>query len=245
MISFYNAQGQRISNTSIDMTGLKLLIPAPRYETTSIDAEGGEIILDRRLLSRPLVGEFFTKSIDYKNSLDLRDILYALFSSGQEIYVAEGPKTGKRWKVYTGDWEVERVNAKVLRASIPLTAPTGLAESINIVTRNYKTPSVLFDNQGNVIIDMRKQRETEIIFEGASTGLAITNETTGDVWKYTGSTTVGDTILLKGVQSFKNGVSIFRDTNKKLLTFAPGVNKLTISGAESVNLTIRTRFYFL
>lgn len=242
---------------------------------TSYDSSGeldgvidGSVTLGQRLIVIPF---FF----DFKDEMDFvrkRDKLNAALTDRNTFHVEElRNNTGKQYafvdtvagynpsitpldKNYTAKRYCVRLQGgveyeqgyRIAKGEITLeTVRQSVAESVNEVIRSYDTAGILFDNQGSETIDMRHQNETEITFTGASTGLTITNETTGDVWRYTGSTAAGDTILLKGVQSFKNGVSIFRDTNKKLLTFAPGVNKLTIGGAPSVNLTIRTRFYFL
>lgn len=102
-----------------------------------------------------------------------------------------------------------------------------------------------FHNIGDEVIDLRAQSETEIEFNGVSNGLTIRNKTTGDTWSYSGSTTANDIVLLKGIRSTKNGESIFKDTNKKILTFAPGWNDIEVSGATDFALTLRTRFYYI
>jgi len=120
------------------------------------------------------------------------------------------------------------------------------AESVNVMSRVFKTDNFVFHNGGNIPIDMRTQNETEITFQGASNNLSIKNITTGDEWTYTGSTTVDDAIKLKGVRSLKNDVSVFKDTNKRLISFAAGNNKFEIGGATGeFTLGISTRFYFL
>ena len=57
------------------------------------------------------------------------------------------------------------------------------------------------------------------------------NKTTGDVWQYMGTSNLNDEIVLEGIRSTKNGLSIFRDTNKRLITIAPGWNEFEIKGA--------------
>jgi hypothetical protein len=86
----------------------------------------------------------------------------------------------------------------------------------------------------------------KITFTGASTNLTITNTTTGDIWQYTGTTQAGDTITLDGVRSLKNGVSVFGNTNRKLITIAPGWNNFTITGASgSFTISFDFRFYYV
>lgn len=246
LIGVYNPSGQRLSTHSLDLFGLKLLIPSPSYNYIEETLDDGTVIvIEKHLLPRDLIASFFTRSGDYEDTLKLRDELYNILSNGNEIYVSETKLPGRRWKVNTGSWTPERINRTVQRFDIPVRAISGMAESVNIISRSYDEDEFTFKNEGNCKIDMSKQTETEIIFRGVSNNLIITNHTTGDAWKYNGSTAASDTILLKGVRSLKNGQSIFGQTNRKLISFAPGNNKIEISGANGFELTISTRFYFL
>ena len=143
------------------------------------------------------------------------------------------------------DWQPERVNRRVSRVDIPLTANDGVSESVNLFKKKFTEPTFTFKNEGKRIIDPRKQSETEIIFKGASENLTITNLSTGDVWSYDENTTDLEIIKIKGIQAFKDDSSIFGQTNKKLLTIAVGNNEFEVTGATDFELTISTRFYFL
>jgi hypothetical protein len=85
----------------------------------------------------------------------------------------------------------------------------------------------------------------KISFKGQSNGLTITNITTGDTWRYNGSTGPNDVVVLDGVRSTKNGISIFGHTNRKLITLAPKVkNRFSVMGAEG-NFEISFDFRFI
>lgn len=232
----------------LDLYGLRLHIPSPSYDMPTVNAEGrgGVIVLEKTLQPRSITAEFFTKSNSYIDSLKLRDELYALLGNGNQIYIAESHNPIKRWKVHVEGWSPDRIARKVFKFEIPLLAEMGVAESINVIEKRFINTSFTFRNEGSIVIDPRQQRETEITFKGVSNGLTIHNLTTGDVWTYNGSTVAEDVITLKSVRSLKNDVSIFGQTNKRLLTFAPGNNEIKISGTSGdFELTIRTRFYFL
>lgn len=108
----------------------------------------------------------------------------------------------------------------------------------------HNTATFRIYNAGDVTIDPREM-PLEISFLGASTGLSITNSTTGDMWEYSGTTAVTDNIFLRGVQSFKNSTSIFKDTNKKLISIAPGWNDFTLTGTSgSFLISFEHRFYY-
>lgn len=248
LIGIYNANGNQLSAHSLGLFGLKLDIPAPSYNITteSVDGMGGVIVIGNKLNPRRLNAEFSARSGNYEDSIRLRDELFTILSNGSEIYVSETYRPGKRWKVYPLEWTPDRINSRVQKFDIPLLAPSGLSESINQTKKKYTVTNFRFRNEGSQPIDMRTQEETEITFIGASSGLSIHNRTTGDTWSYNGTTTPTDVITLKGVRSLKNGESIFRDTNKKMIDFAIGNNEFEISGVNGVfELSIATRFYFL
>ena len=248
LINLYNNLGEEINLTSLGLVGLKLKIPSPSYrrEIEKLDGRPGVVVIENILDSRPLVASFMVTADNYDDSLKSRDRLYGLIGNGQTFYVAEARQPTKRWKVYADGWAPERINVRTSIFDVPLLSESGTSESISIIEKIYDTSTFSFKNEGNILIDPRIHTETEILFTGASTNLIIRNLTAGDEWSWAGSTVDGDTITLKGVRSLKNGVSIFGQTNKKLITTDPGWNDFEIVGATGVfELTIKTRFYFL
>jgi hypothetical protein len=248
LIDIYDINGRKFDTVELGLLGLKLQIPSPSYNTISQDIDGisGTTITDRILQSRSLSASFLTIADDYIGSLELRDTLYRLLGNGKRFFVVESKIPDKRWSVYIDDWTPERQDIKVHTFEIPLVCDKGTSESFNLIEKKYTVSSFMFNNEGDRDIDPRIHSDTQIEFSGESTNLSITNNTTGDQWSWTGTTASGDTILLSGVRSLKNGSSIFGQTNKKLLTITPGWNNFTLVGAISpFTLTIKTRFYFL
>jgi len=248
LINLYNNLGEEINLISLGLVGLKLEVPSPSYRkiTEVLDGRPGVVVIENILDSRPLVASFMVTADNYDDSLKSRNRLYGLIGNGQTFYAAEARQPTKRWKVYAGGWTPERLNRTVSKFDVPMLAESGTSESISIIEKTYTTSTFSFKNEGNILIDPRIHTETEITFTGASTNLIIRNLTNGDEWLWTGATVDGDAITLKGVRSLKNNVSIFGQTNKKLITMDPGWNEFEIIGAPGVfELTIKTRFYFL
>lgn len=109
----------------------------------------------------------------------------------------------------------------------------------------HSTATFRIFNAGDVAVDPR-QMPLKIVYRGASSGLAIRNNTTGDVWAYGGTSGTSDQLTLDGVRSLKNGASVFKDTNKRLITIAPGWNDFTLTGATgSFLISFEHRFYYL
>lgn len=248
LIDIYDSEGSKINTDALGLLGLKLQIPSPSYKTISqeVDGRAGITTTDRILQPRKLSAEFLTIADDYKGSISLRNTLYRLLGDGKQFFVAETEIPNKRWRVYLDEWTPERKSINVHTFGIPLACDSGYSETLNVIRKTYSTTSFRFNNEGDLTIDPRIHSETQIEFSGASSNLKIKNNNTGDEWSWTGSTIAGDIILLSGIRSFKNGVSIFGQTNKKLLTMTSGWNNFELIGASGqFTLTIKTRFYFL
>lgn len=247
LITVYNEYGQEINVSSLGLTGMKLGIPSPSYQTVVEEIDGrSSMVVDRILSSRSLTADFISKAKNYDDSLTVRDKLFEMLGNGRVFYVSESKNPLRRWKVYLDSWTPDRLDVSHHRFEIPLFAESGCSESISIIKKTFNSPIFKFKNGGSIIIDPNKQMETEIEFKGASSKLIIRNKTTGEEWSWTGDTLEGDSILLKGVSSFKNNSSIYGQSNKKVITMTPGWNDFEIIGATGdFQLNIRSRFYFL
>ena len=82
-----------------------------------------------------------------------------------------------------------------------------------------------------------------IRFSGQSENLRIENFRTGEVWQYFGTTDESDILVISGIRSLKNNFGIVRDTNRRLITLAPGDNEFQVSGNIG-DFTISFEFRF-
>lgn len=236
----------------LDDIGVKtvdFVVSAPAYTTEYEPADGmdGAHDLGTTLEPRTITADFYMKAKGTgEDYAELRDEVFSIFRSRRPFYVINTRSPSKRWLVKVeGSFEMDQQQGYGF-FTVELVAASGVSESINISSRSFDTQTIHFMNSGNVPIDMRTQDVTEMTFTGASDGLSITNMNTSEVWKYNGVTEAGDVLRLKGVRSEKNGVSIFGQTNRKIITLVPGMNELKISGAtDDFRLEIRSRFYFL
>jgi hypothetical protein len=83
-----------------------------------------------------------------------------------------------------------------------------------------------------------------IRYAGASSNLTITNRTNGTRWKYNGDSLASHNIVIDGVRSTLNSLTIVRNTTGTLLTLEPGDNEIVVTGADGGKLTFDFRFYF-
>ncbi|KAB2334255.1 phage tail domain-containing protein [Bacillus mesophilum] len=247
MIIFENLNGHTVDLKAAGIYPLRLTVDSltPRISTEIVEGMDGHIDLETTYEGRTMSASFFVESkygVDY---YQLRNLVYNLFNGKSYFYIIDENDPSKRWKVKTSErYTVEKLSWIAGNFTVNLVSPSPYAESVSMPHYQFKD-KFSFYNNGDVVIDMRTQQDTEIEFRGVSEGLTISNQTTGDTWSYDGSTTADDVILLKGIRSTKNGTSIFGNTNKKLLTFAPQWNSVHITGSTDFTLVFKTRFYFI
>ncbi|WP_240390608.1 phage tail family protein [Bacillus sp. Y1] len=239
----------------------------PEIITEKVENTNGNLRMGKSWGSRQLTAVCSLFATDYIDTSLLRSELYAVLMSRDEFYIIVDSEPGKRWKVEVvseftpeaigtyGDFTVEFVCHKGVAESVATTqtAQTFDVESWQLgqgltaddLAYTHSTTSFRIFNAGGIPIN---PRETPLVitFTGASTNLKIANTTTGDEWQYTGTTASGDTVRLDGIRSTKNGLSIFRNTNRKLITMATGWNDFVITGASGAfTISFDHRFYYL
>ena len=111
-------------------------------------------------------------------------------------------------------------------------------EETHKYTHNTKTFRIY--NAGNVEELDPFEMDLKITVEGINGPYELKNETTGDVFKYTGSNS--GKLLLDGPNVTLNGLQAFRDTNRRYITLAPGWNTFTQSQNKKVSFDFR--FYY-
>lgn len=113
---------------------------------------------------------------------------------------------------------------------------------------NYHWTSDSIDcyNPSDIAVDPyfgRRDIRTTIHFAGDS--LKLNNKTTGSVWTYKQSADTGDTIVIDGINTYRNGELDNSHTDYGYLSLAPGSNSIQASGASSVDVTISFPFIYI
>lgn len=211
-------------------------------------------------LSRPLSLEFLIYDEDARNILRK---VNRFFSKDEVIYLRYSPNIDFRYVCQAQGITHEKLNKKITKVNISFLCQNPTKESVDIFEFNY--PQKLRTLDGSWIIDgtynldggMRvpfyfdadsdveldpRMYFLEVEFKGESKNLIISNETTGDVFKYNGEMRSDDSLLITGSKVRVNGESVIRNTNKTLISFAPGENILRIQNFTGVfKFTIRFR----
>ncbi|MDC3412521.1 phage tail family protein [Terrihalobacillus insolitus] len=267
MIIIEKLDGTRYDFHSSGIVPLSLRIESlsPRYRTEELEGRHGAVDLGTTYAQRRLIGRFGIMSGNLEEYEFIQNEAFSLFDSITPFYIISKYQLQKKWKVKTanafipekivptlGEFEVSFISDSPFAESIGTTLNPSGTEIVQVKEENFNDPPIQYTfntskfsvwNDGDVTIDPR-QHDLKIIFEGASTNLSIKNITTGDEWTYTGTTLDSDTVTLDGVRSVKNSLSIFRDTNRKLITLAKGWNEFEITGATG-DFTISFDFRFL
>jgi phage-related protein len=265
---------ERLDGTILETEqyGIKLLTysissPSVRVVTEEIDGRDGYVEVDTTYDGRKIRASFFMQAVDRHDFPLLRNEVFRIFSTKELFYFHE-PNQKRRWLVRSNGFEIEKYPPRIGSFEIEFSSPSPYAESVGTTLDPFtfdselwqigqgliesddlkyvhNTPSFRIYNAGGIDIDPRVL-PLKITFVGASTNLAITNETTGDTWTYNGTTQATDTITLDGVRSLKNGASIFGNTNRKLITLKSGWNDFTVAGATGpFEISFDFRFYYL
>ncbi|MCT9852839.1 phage tail family protein [Priestia megaterium] len=240
----------------------------PEHVTDNVPGRPGLIRSGTELGARKCEADFRVKGSSFYTHSLFKSNLFDLFDPTKQYYVVQEEQVGKRWHVVvSSEWTPERINPSVSKFTVPFeTYDLPYAESINtsLTPQTFDTPwwqlgmgliaedtpytfttsSFRVHNPGNVIVNPF-YCEMEITIQAiCSNYIELVNETTGDKWRYDGALTSSDTVKL-GFKAKKNNLSIYRLTNREIITLMPGWNKFKVNGASSIqNITFAFRFYY-
>ena len=267
-ISIEKLDGTRYDLASFGLVPLTFTVdsPIPRHYKEDVEGRDGHIDLGTTFEGRTMRCTFMLKAVDKFDYVLLRDEVFRLFNARQHFFIIDKYEPRKRWFVKTAEmFTPERVNIRTGRLEIEFISSSAYAESYGttldpftftaekwqvgqgVISEDlvyaHNTTSFRIYNGSDIPINPR-EIPLKIKFQGASTNLRIRNNTTGDEWAFTGTSGANETIVLDGVRSLKNGLTIFGQTNRKLITLERGWNDFTITGASgSFLISFDFRFY--
>lgn len=238
----------RLDGTTYDMNSLGIIInslniesPTPVHNREKIEGKDGFVDLGTEYDGRKIDAKCTMVAAGNTDFSLLRNQIFRIFDARESFYIRPDESPGKQILVkYDSPYSMSR-RANLGEFSITLSSGSAYFESIFSALQSKNTSSFSIKNSGDKIINPREDALI-ITYTGASTNLKIKNNSTGDEWVYTGTSTAGDNIKLEGIRATKNGLSIFRNTNKKLITLAKGDNNFTLSGTSGA-FTINFDFH--
>jgi len=264
-----NGATYKLSDYQIRTLDFVVDSPEPRTESEVIEGADGFVDCGTTYEGRTMRGEFMMEAYDMADYPLLRNEVFRIFESKSPFYLIDEREPGKRWLVKVaskfsheqvrvfGRFTVEFQSSSAYSESIsttltpkeltdyPWQVGQGLIEADDMVYKHSTTTFSLY-NAGDVAINPRRY-PLVIKYKGASTNLQIRNLTTLDTWTYSGTTSASETLEIRRTRSLKNGVvNIFGNTNRKLITLAPGWNDFEIVGASGTfEISADFRFYYL
>ena len=243
-------------------------IPSMNIEhiTESIEGRQSVIITESNYRERLISVRLGYYVKDYSDYILLRNELFSLLGRTEPFYITFKDEPKKRWYVRVGSQFVTEKEMEVLGSiDLEFLCENSFSESVGTTldpltfdVEKWQTgqglitesPSYVHTqstfkiyNASDISLDPR-QLPLKIEFKGTSKNLKIINHTTGDTWEYSGTSGANDTITLNGIRSLMNGMSIFGNTNKKLITIAPGWNDFEVTGGSDFLITFDFRFYY-
>jgi hypothetical protein len=269
----HNFKVIRLDGTIYDMETVGVIInsldvesPSPIHYQEKIEGRSGYIDLGTEYDGRKIQAKGTMIAVDNLDYPLLRDEVFRVFDSREAFYLLPDESPGKRILVkYDGAYTMSR-SAAIGEFSLTFTSANAYFESIGTTLDPLTFDAQVWQTGQGLILDetMYTQSSTTfqiynaadgvivdprvvpllITFKGPSTNLQIKNLTTGDTWTYTGTTLAADEIKLDGIRSTKNGLTIFRNTNHKFISLAPGYNDFQLVGTTgSFTISFSFRFY--
>lgn len=270
MLIVERKDGTRYDLEKLDIHVLKFYpsSPEPNTEKRTIPGMDGHIDLGTTYAGRKLHAEISIMPQNYLEYSLLRNEVFRIFDSRESFYIIHHSEPRKRWLVkYSSPFSIPHEQPKLGSFDIEFESPSAYSQSIGslldpftfdaelwqfgmnipLVDFSYKHNVSFFSiwNLGDKEVNPRHDM-LQIFYKGASNSLQIKNLTTNESWQYNDSSKMGDTVTLDGVFSRKNGVSIFGDTNRKLISLTPGENKFSLENSSGpFEIAFDFRFLYL
>ena len=99
-------------------------------------------------------------------------------------------------------------------------------------------------NAGNVTVEPENMMlNIELNGATSSGNLSLKNITTGEEFKLN-KTILNRNVKLEGVNVTENGINVFRDTNRRFISFVPGDNHFEVTGATFDELSFEFKYLY-
>ncbi|MGD7007628.1 phage tail family protein [Metabacillus sp. 84] len=270
MIILKDLNNQEIDLQAYGLTCLSFIPESlsPSFQEENNEYTDGTIIAGTKINSRILKTKFWMKAADHVDYQMLRDEIYRLFDPRKQYFIIDKRQPGKRWIARNSTlFTPEYINPKTGQFELNFFSEKPYAQSIGSTLNLFTFDSNLWQvGQGLVLEDVSYIHETttfrifnagtEVVnpernpliirYTGPSDNLEIRNLSTLDTWKYHKTTVQADTLEINRTRSLKNGVNVFNDTNRGLISLDPGWNEFKLSGTSgSFEISFDFRFYYV
>lgn len=110
----------------------------------------------------------------------------------------------------------------------------------------YGSSTFRIYNAGDIAVDPEMQNhDLRITMKHNGGKFTITNETTKTSWTYNKNLTGNDTVVLNGINTYKNDALDSVSTDYGYITLAPGWNEFSVNGANDLDITFSFPYMYL
>ncbi len=239
--------------------GLQLLntnVSFPEEQSNSVEINGVDGVLPGAISFAPfsLELEMIYIGIDKVDYQLFTHNIRSLFNRRNPYYIIHSDLPGVKYAVNGVKVSFERIYTNNLKMNIECSVYKGFSESVNTTDDEFLFESNwMFDNGIPLDFTPKYQHETNqfTIWNGstdtidprnlhhqlqillnvnATNGFELVNYTTGDVFKYNKSISSNVDFVLSGIHAYRDQNKVGIDTNRGVITLAPGKNEFKIKG---------------
>lgn len=241
----------------------------PKYDT--VELNGADGILPGQINFEPfkLVLRFSYKAIDYKDYLLFKSKMRGVFFKKAPFYIVHSKMPGKKYAVISDNNSIDDKTDKFGEFEVSFVVYKGFSESVNTTDDEFFFDSNWMFENGIPLDFEPKYHHTSsqfTIWNGstdtidprnihhqlqikmnikATDGFELVNYTTGDIFRYNKSISPGIDFVLSGVHAYYDNNKVRIDTNRGIITLAPGKNIIKIRGdVSSQNVVFKFPFIY-
>lgn len=241
----------------------------PKYDT--VELNGADGILPGQINFEPfkLVLRFSYKAIDYKDYLLFKSKMRGVFFKKAPFYIVHSKMPGKKYAVISDNNSIDDKTDKFGEFEVSFVVYKGFSESVNTTDDEFFFDSNWMFENGIPLDFEPKYHHTSsqfTIWNGstdtidprnihhqlqikmnikATDGFELVNYTTGDIFRYNKSISPDIDFVLSGVYAYYDNNKVGIDTNRGIITLAPGKNILKIRGdVSSQNVVFKFPFIY-
>ncbi|HDD3158327.1 TPA: phage tail family protein [Staphylococcus aureus] len=213
---------------------------SPNTNDNSVTINGVDGILPGAISFAPfsLVLRFGYDGIDVIDLNLFEHWFRSVFNRRHPYYVITSQMHGVKYAVNTANVTSNLKDGSSTEIEVSLNVYKGYSESVNWTDSEFLFDSNWMFENG---IPRFKHDLKILINLNASGGFELVNYTTGDIFKYNKSIDKNTDFVLDGVYAYRDINRVGIDTNRGIITLAPGKNEFKIKGDVS---DIKTTFKF-
>jgi hypothetical protein len=272
---FQFVDGTKYDIDQLKLKRLFHYVPSLTVERESIVIPGrsGSVPTEFYYGDRTITVKLMYKVADIYDFYLLRDEINAKFAQREPFYIIFKREPWKRWKVsLAGDFTIDP-NKQVGEFEVEFICEHVFAESVgtcrDLVKRDFDSAlwgwgsgidsdieyaytfsdtRFTVHNIGTAAVDVNEGHELIINVRGAfPNGFSFTNADGNCAYRYTGTVADGEVITMRNFQTFKNGISDFKNAmTSDTMQLVPGENEFIFyeQGGSLESIAFDFRFYY-